>query len=72
MLLVYRILKQLSQFKQSKTGINISLLISGKTSIPREQPNQNKEMKIADSVLLSLFMRDNEKVQHLLRPLAPA
>ena len=29
---------------------------SGKKSIPREQPNQNKEMKIADSVLLSLFM----------------
>ena len=29
-----------------------------KKSIPREQPNQNKEMKIADSVLLSLFMRD--------------
>ena len=28
-------------------------------SIPREQ--QNKEMKIADSVLLSLFMRDNGK-----------
>ena len=31
----------------------------GKKSIPREQPNQNKKMKIA--VLLSLFMRDNEK-----------
>ena len=30
-------------------------------SIPREQPNQSKEMKIADPVLLSLFMRDNEK-----------
>ena len=30
--------------------------------IPREQPgNQTKEMKIADSVLLSLSMRDNEK-----------
>ena len=27
-------------------------------------------MKIADPVLLSLFMRDNEKVQHLSRPLA--
>ena len=26
-----------------------------KKSIPREQPNQNKEMKIADSVLLSLL-----------------
>ena len=34
---------------------------SGKKLIPREQPNQNKEMKIADSVLLSQFMRDNEK-----------
>ena len=29
-------------------------------SIPREQPNQNKDMKIAYSVLLSLYMRDNE------------
>ena len=29
--------------------------------IPRDRPNQNKEMKIADSVLLSLFRRDNEK-----------
>ena len=28
--------------------------------IPPEQPNQNKEMKIADSDLLSLFMTDNE------------
>ena len=32
-----------------------------KKSIPREQPNQNKEMKIADSVLLGLFMKNNEK-----------
>ena len=30
-------------------------------SIPREQPNQNKEMKISESVLMSLFMRDNRK-----------
>ena len=30
-------------------------------SIPREQPNQNKGMKIADLVLLSLYMRDNKK-----------
>ena len=44
---------------------------SGKKSIAREQPNQNKKNKIADSVLLSMFMRDNEKVQHLSRPLAP-
>ena len=29
-------------------------------SIPREQSNQNKEMKTADSVLLSLFIRDNK------------
>ena len=29
--------------------------------IPREQPNRNKEMKISDSVLLGLFVRDNEK-----------
>ena len=34
---------------------------SGNKLIPQEQPNQNKEMKIADSVLLNLFMRDNEK-----------
>ena len=32
----------------------------GERSIPRGQPNQNKEMKIADSVLLNRFMRDNE------------
>ena len=34
---------------------------SGQTSIPGEQPNQNNEMKIADSVLSSLFMRNNGK-----------
>ena len=33
---------------------------SGKKAIPREQPNQNKKMKIPDPVWLSLFMRDNE------------
>ena len=33
---------------------------SGKKSIPQEQPNQNKRMKIADPVLLIQFMRDNE------------
>ena len=32
---------------------------SGKMSIPREQPNQNKETKNADSVLFSLYIRDN-------------
>ena len=44
---------------------------SDKKSIPREQPSQNKKMKIADSVLLSLFMRDNEKcnISHALRVL---
>ena len=30
----------------------------GKKSIPRELLNQNKDMQIADSVLLSLFKRD--------------
>ena len=30
-------------------------------SIPQEQANQKKETKVADSVLLSQFMRDNEK-----------
>ena len=30
-------------------------------SITRNQPNQNKDMTIADSVLLSLFMSDYEK-----------
>ena len=34
---------------------------SGKSRIPREQPNQNEEMTIADLVLLSLFIKDNEK-----------
>ena len=33
----------------------------GKKLIPQEKPNQNKDMKIADSVLVRLFMRDNEK-----------
>ena len=41
---------------------------SGKRLISREQPNQIKEMKIADSVLMSLFVRDNEKcnISHAL------
>ena len=34
---------------------------SGMKLMSREQPNQNKEMKIADSVLLSVFMRENER-----------
>ena len=34
---------------------------SGEKSIPQEQPNQNKKMKIVDSCLLSMFMRDDEK-----------
>ena len=34
---------------------------SSEKPIPGEQPNQNKEIKSADSVLLSLFMRDNGK-----------
>ena len=42
-----------------------------KKSIPKKQPNQNKEIKMADSILFSLFMTDNE-MQHLSRPLAPA
>ena len=33
---------------------------SGKKSVPWEQLKQNKEMKIADSDLLSLSMRENE------------
>ena len=37
-------------------------------SITREQLNQNKEMKIADSVLLSLLKRDNEKCNSLTPP----
>ena len=41
---------------------------SGKKSIPREQPNQNKDIKIADSVLLSLFMRNNEKCNNSHTP----
>ena len=38
---------------------NIKILV--KKSIHREQPNQDKKMKTAGSVLLSMFMRDNEK-----------
>ena len=46
----------------------MSIKNSGKKLIPQEQPNQNKGMKIADSVLFSLFMRDNEKcnISHAL------
>ena len=38
-------------------------------SISGKQPNQSTEMKIADSVLLSLFMRDTEKcnISHRLK-----
>ena len=43
-----------------------SIKNSGEKSIPREQPNQNK-----DPVLLSLFMRDNEKfnISHAPTPI---
>ena len=34
----------------------------------QQQPNQNKEMKIPESVLLSLFMRDHEKATPLMPP----
>ena len=37
------------------------LLTPAGKSTPIEQPNQNKEMKIADTNLLNLFMRGNEK-----------
>ena len=33
-------------------------------SIPREQPNQNKEVKLADSVLLSLFNNEKCNISH--------
>ena len=39
---------------------------------PTEQLNQNKEMKIVDLVLLSLFMRDNEKCNISPPPPTPA
>ena len=41
-------------------------------SIPREHPNQNIEMEIADSVLLDLVMRDNDKCKICNVPIAPA
>ena len=41
-------------------------------TVIKEKSNQNKEMKIADSVLLSLFTRDMKEMQHLSRPIAPA
>ena len=44
-----------------KYNIRIYNKNSGEKSIPREQPNQKERMKITTSVLLSLFMRDNEK-----------
>jgi hypothetical protein len=42
----------------------ISLLIRGDNCVG--------DWKIADSVLLSLYMRGNEQLQHSSRPLAPA
>jgi hypothetical protein len=39
---------------------------------PPEALITTKYMKIAELVWLSLYMRDNEKVQHPSRPLAPA
>ena len=41
---------------------------SGKWLIPREQPNQNKEIKIEDSG----FMKDNEKCNISHAPYHPA
>ena len=40
-----------------------------KISILREQANQNKEMKITDFVLLSLFVKNNGKCNTSLAPL---
>jgi hypothetical protein len=36
---------------------------SGERGIPRKHEEQYNYMKIADSVSLSLYMRDNDKVQ---------
>ena len=48
------------------TAVNIKILVRSRSL----ESNQTKiRMKNADPVLLSLFMRDNEKVQHLSRPL---
>ena len=46
---------------QSQTLTTWSWKNSGEKSIPREQPRQNKEMKIANLVLLCLFVGDNDK-----------
>jgi hypothetical protein len=40
--------------------------------IPRKHKSKQNYMKIADSVWLSLYMRDNEIMQHPTRLLAPA
>jgi hypothetical protein len=45
---------------------------SGNKVIPRRHKSQQNHMKIADSVWLSLYTRDNEYVQHPSRPLALA
>ena len=50
-------LLSLQVLKISPLHVNLITL----TEISREQPNQNKEKKIADLVLLNLIMRDNEK-----------
>ena len=39
---------------------DIKILVKSRY-LERERPNQNKEMKIADTVLLSLIMRANEE-----------
>jgi hypothetical protein len=43
-----------------------------KQSDPSEALTTKYYKRIADSVWLSLYMRDNEYVQHPSRPLAPA
>ena len=48
----------------------IIILVKGPSFESNQTKSQN--MKTADSVLLSLFMRDNENVQHPSRPLASA
>ena len=51
---------ELCAMEHMVSSSTISARNIGKSSIPRELPNQNKDVKIADLVLLSLFMLDNE------------
>jgi hypothetical protein len=59
--------------KNNANNYEVKKLSIWKESDPSEALITTKLQEyIADSVILSLYMRDNEYVQHPSRPLAPA